>query len=97
MTHPKRTSIFKNDTCELVVIKWNSGDVIPEHSHPGVNCYFSVLYGQIKEVRCGDKSTILNRSEYAYIDDYCGSHCVIATRESATIHFYIKTNLVCRL
>ena len=99
MPYPERISIYKDDKCELVMVKWKAGDVIPEHFHPGVNCYFSVLNGQIKEIRCGNGDAILKHSanESAYIDDCCGPHCVVATSDSTTIHFYIKTDLVSRL
>lgn len=94
--HPKRTTIHKDDMCELVLIEWAPGDIIPEHLHPGVNCYFSVLYGQLKETRCG-VTNLLNQNESSYIDDNHGPHCVEATRKSVSIHFYLKTGFLSRL
>ena len=94
----KRICLFKDNKYELVVIDWQKGDTIPEHLHPGVCCYFSVLNGQICETKCDSgTATIMGPTESSYIDDNHGSHCVTAIKDSLTFHCYVNKNFLARL
>lgn len=95
---PERTTIYKDDICELVKFKWKKYDHIPYHAHPGIKCYFLVLKGLLLEKRCNGRVYVLREeNKFSYIEDTCEMHSVKALNPTTSIHLYLKKDTLSKL
>ena len=95
---PTRESIYKDSTCELVLLTWAKGDFIPRHYHPNTKCYFMILKGTLVEERCQGNFKIIEADNcFKYIEDCHGPHSVTAINDSVSIHLYINNKFISKL
>ncbi len=87
----ERTVLFKNKDVELVFCHWRQGDKSSVHLHPGVNCWFRCLKGEIIELRSmGKEQNLLIEGAIGNIDDTKGAHQMLnMSNECAySVHIY---------
>lgn len=88
--------IFRNDFCELILIKWDKGTVSTIHKHPKNGCIMKLLKGNIREERFCDKEIYqvnnIKENSTSYMHDILGEHRIIALEESYSLHLYSPPN-----
>ncbi len=87
----ERAVLFKNKDVEIVFCHWRPGDKSSVHLHPGVNCWFKCLKGDIVELRSmGKEQNFLTKGAIGNIDDTKGAHQMLnMSNECAySVHIY---------
>lgn len=88
---PERMTLWDDERFEFVLCHWPSNTIREWHHHPGVQCWFRCVEGQVLEHR-NNQDFIRVAGETAYIDDSLGPHQIENdTNTSAiTVHIYKK-------
>ena len=88
--------IFKNNLCELILIKWDKDTISKIHKHPKNGCIMKLLEGSIREERYCDKEIYqvnnIKENSTSYMHDILGEHRIIALEESYSLHLYSPPN-----
>lgn len=91
----ERTVLFKNKKYEIVFCHWRKGDKSPVHLHPGQNCWFRCLKGELLEVRSmGQEQNFIKAGDIGNIDDSMGAHQVLNISKGCaySVHLYETVN-----
>lgn len=91
----KRIVLYKNIKEECVLIILPAGYSGEYHSHPGLNCIFRILDGEMTEdlQSCefsNDVRTVMKTGALATINDQIGSHQISTKTGSVSLHLYSK-------
>ena len=89
----KRIKIYENNefNYELLFLYWDKNSETPIHNHPKNGCIIKVLQGELLECRYKNDNTYYTNiccNEVSYIDDSIGTHKIIATEKSISVHLY---------
>ena len=89
---PERLTLWEDETLELVLCHWAAMSDREWHFHPGTQCWFKCLHGEVLEHREEGKAYRLLAGQASYIDDSMGPHQILNdTKSSAiTLHIYRK-------
>lgn len=87
----ERTVIFKDKKTEVVFCHWKEDAKSVVHDHPGVDCTFKCLRGEILEIRSmGQEQNVVKENEFAYINDSMGAHQMlnVSGQSAYSLHVY---------
>ena len=88
--------LFRNNTFELILIKWDKGCTTSIHKHPHNGCILKVLEGNIIEERYFDKEKYelnnLKKDDIGFMHNILGDHKIYALEESYSLHLYSPPN-----
>lgn len=87
----KRAVLYKDKKIEIIFCHWPKGAKSDVHNHPGVDCSFKCLEGEMVDIRSmGREQRAIQKGDSSQIDDSQGAHQMInMTPDSAyTIHVY---------
>jgi hypothetical protein len=60
------------------------------HDHPGVDCKFKILEGEMLEDRPGRTTRVYRQGNRGFINDALGTHRVRSEKGSVSLHIYSK-------
>ena len=89
-----KRKIFQGKTFEIFLIFWPKDYCKDYHKHPNNGCILKVLNGQLLEIIKEnehspiEKQYIRDIGNTSYIDNYKGTHKIIALEDSLSIHIY---------
>ncbi|MHB1953382.1 MAG: cysteine dioxygenase [Sulfobacillus sp.] len=90
----RRQMICAGDFCEIYVIAWKTGHIVPLHDHPDGGCLMLVLNGRLSETTfdTAARETICVRQTSAGdVSHQRGAvilHSLVALEDSTTLHLY---------
>ena len=88
-----RFCIYKDTRTEIVLCQWQPEKCSDLHFHPGKDCWFEVLGGEVSEFRkLTDKTLKLQLGDKSHICDEYGPHKMFnqTSEASYSLHYYKK-------
>ena len=89
-----RSTLYQNKDIEIVFCQWLPGGKTPVHLHPGLDCSFKCIGGEIMEIRSmGQEQNLLKEDIFGHIDDSKGAHQMVNLSNDCayTLHVYRKS------
>jgi len=90
----EKRKIFQSNSFEIFLIFWPKDFCKDFHKHPNNGCILKVINGQLLEIIKEneyspiEKQYLRDIGSTSYIDNYKGTHKIIALEDSLSIHIY---------
>ena len=88
----ERLTLWEDENLELVLCHWPAMSEREWHYHPGTQCWFKCLHGEVLENREESKTYHILAGQVGYIDDSMGPHQIVndSANSAMTLHVYRK-------
>jgi hypothetical protein len=89
-----KQKIYQSKFFEIFLIFWPKDYCKDYHKHPNNGCILKVLSGQLLEIIKKNENDLVeyhylrDKGSTSYIDNYKGTHKIIALEDSLSIHIY---------